>query len=145
MLLCNIQKQAIWQLGFILYTYTTMKKETNYNLFIGKTLDWTYVFLENAFKYDDWMKGLTGFELEFHTQEEADESLENLFDWEWFDFYIQYLQRTEDPNCTFYDRQDQVKSERDSDYERKGCFRLCKWKRMMGLRIHKLYLMMKNV
>jgi len=108
-----------------------MRDGTKYNLFIWKTIDWTYVFLGDAFKYTDdetkkvWLKGLTGFELEFHTQEDADESLENLFDGEWFDFYIQYLQRTEDPNCTYYDRQEQVKSERDSDYDESYCNEKC--------------------
>lgn len=102
-----------------------MKEEKKYNLFIGKTTDWTYLFLENAFKYSDWLKGLTGFELEFHTDEEAEKSLENLFDSEWFDFYIQYLQRTEDYNCTYYDRQEQVKSEQESDYDDSFCNMEC--------------------
>lgn len=68
-----------------------------------------------------WLKGLTGFELEFHTEEEAEESFENLFDWDWFDFYIDYLKNTNDWNCTYYDWQEMVKSEKDSDFDDSFC------------------------
>lgn len=110
-------KLYCYSLTFNPYQLLTMKEEIKYNLFIWKTKDWTYVFLEDAFKYESWLKGLTWFELEFHTDEDAEQSFEDLFDWEGFDFYIEYLKRTEDPNCTYYDRQEQVKSERDNDYD----------------------------
>lgn len=108
-----------------------MRNETNYNLFIGKTIDWTYVFLEDAFKYTDdetkkvWLKGLTGFELEFHTQEDVDESLENLFDGEWYDLYIQYLERERPNDVSYNDRCEMVRDERSNDYDDSFCNEKC--------------------
>lgn len=63
-----------------------MRDEKKRNLFIGKTTDGTYLFLEDAFKYLDdetkkvWLKGLTGFELEFLTQWDMDRRIDD-YDW----------------------------------------------------------------
>lgn len=108
-----------------------MRNETNYNLFIWKTIDWTYVFLEDAFKYTDdetkkvWLKGLTGFELEFHTQEEAEESLENLFDGDGYDFYLEYLKHNRPNDVSYDDWCDMVRDEKESDYDDSYCNKEC--------------------
>lgn len=54
-----------------------MKEEKKLNLLIGKTTDWDFVFLESAFKYEDWMKGLTFNIFKFHTEDEKDEAIQN--------------------------------------------------------------------
>lgn len=55
--------------------------ENKFNLFIGKSKDWEYIFLEEAFKYGrDWMKGLTWSTFEFLTQYDLDERIDN-YDW----------------------------------------------------------------
>ena len=52
-----------------------------YNLFIGKSKDWEYIFLEEAFKYGrDWMKGLTWSTFEFLTGWDLDERIDD-YDW----------------------------------------------------------------
>lgn len=104
-----------------------MKNETRYNLFIGKTIDWTYLFLEDSFEYIDeetkkvWLKGLTGFELEFHTEEEGEESLQELFDGEWYDFYLEYLKHNRPNDVSYNDRCDLVRDEKSNDYDDSFC------------------------
>lgn len=55
-------------------------------LFIWKTTDNTYLFLEEAFKYEDWMKWLTYAEFELLTEEQLEDRFDN-YDWE--DFWIE--------------------------------------------------------
>lgn len=99
-----------------------MRTEKTYNLFIWKTNDWTYLFLEDAFKHDDVnLQWLTGFELEFHTDDEAEQSLDDLFDGEGYDFYIQYLERNRPNDVSYNDRCDMVRDEKDSDYDDSFC------------------------
>ena len=95
-----------------------MRTEKTYNLFIWKTNDWTYLFLEDAFRYwDDWMHWLTGFEMEFHTDEEWEQSLDDLFDWDGYDFYLEYLKCNRPNDISYNDWCDMVRDEKDSDYD----------------------------
>lgn len=101
------------------------RKATNYDLFIGKTIDWTYMFLEEAFQYWDWLKWLTGYELEFHTEEESESSLEDFFDGEGYDFYIQYLEKERPNDVSYNDWCDMVRDEKSNDYDDSFCCEKC--------------------
>ena len=61
------------------------REETMYNIFIGKTKDNTYNFLEYSFKNSETFKWLTGYELEFLTEDELDDR--------WNDYDFDYLWR----------------------------------------------------
>ena len=83
-----------------------MRNAKEYNLFIGKTKDGTYLFLEESFSYDydNKFKGLTGYELEFHTEDESRESLEDfLMDGDSYDCYIEYLKRETSQDVSYDD------------------------------------------
>lgn len=78
-----------------------------YNLFIGKSNDWEYVFLEEAFKYGkDWMKGLTWSTFEFLTQWDLDKRIEDydwlelwkeaVYHWNYTDSYQDYVEEVKD-------------------------------------------------
>lgn len=55
--------------------------ENKFNLFIGKSKDWEYIFLDESFTYKDWMSGLTWTSFEFLTQYDLDRRIEE-YDWE---------------------------------------------------------------
>lgn len=54
-----------------------MREEKKLNLLIGKTTDWCFVFLESAFEYSDWIKGLSFNLFQFHTEEEKKQAVED--------------------------------------------------------------------
>lgn len=59
-----------------------MRYENKLNLFIGKSKDWEYIFLDEAFTYGNWwMSGLTWTTFEFLTQYDLDNRIEE-YDWE---------------------------------------------------------------
>lgn len=59
-----------------------MRYENKLNLFIGKSKDWEYIFLDEAFTYGKWwMSGLTWTTFEFLTQYDLDKRIED-YDWE---------------------------------------------------------------
>lgn len=101
-----------------------MRNAKEYNLFIGKTKDGTYLFLEESFSYDDdnKFKGLTGYELEFHTEDEGRESLEDfLMDGDSYDYYIEYLKRETPQDVSYDDWCDMVRDEKETDYDDSFC------------------------
>jgi len=83
-----------------------------YNLFIGKSNDWEYVFLEEAFKYGkDWMKGLTWNTFEFLTQWDLDKRID---DYDWLDLWKEAVYHW---NCTdsYQDWVEEVKDNWDAE------------------------------
>lgn len=58
-----------------------MRHENKFNLFIGKSKDWEYIFLDESFAYSDWMSGLTWTSFEFLTQYDLDKRIDD-YDWE---------------------------------------------------------------
>lgn len=87
-----------------------------YNLLIGKTKDWEYIFLEESFKYKDWMKGLTWNTFEFLTQWDLDRRIDN-YDWlelwkeavyhwnctQWYDDWVEEVKDNWDAENTVRD------------------------------------------
>lgn len=101
------------------------RQEKHYDLFIGKTIDWTYMFLEYAFKSGNF-KGLTGYELEFHTEEESESSLDEIFEnGDWYDLYIQYLERERPNDVSYNDWCDMVRDEQWNAYDDGFCCEKC--------------------
>lgn len=62
----------------------TDRKETTYNLFIWKSKDWEYIFLEDSYQYWDWTKWLTWNSFNFLTQSELDDRIE---EYDWYDYW----------------------------------------------------------
>lgn len=89
-----------------------MKFENKFNLFIGKSKDWEYIFLENAFCYKDWMSGLTGNSFEFHTEMQKNEMDDDyLYDSEWEYLFCEYIKNMHDYNTSFNDWVEMCKDE----------------------------------
>lgn len=85
-----------------------MRKETQKNLFLGKSLDGEFVFLDYAFEYEDWgMKGLVFSIFNFHTEEEKNQALED------YDFYDLWKEAVASDQTTqsLEDWTDEVKSD----------------------------------
>ena len=83
-----------------------------YNLFIGKSKDWEYIFLDEAFRYGkDWMKGLTWNTFEFLTQYDLDKCID---DYDWLELWKEAVYHW---NCTdgYEDWVDEVKSNWDAE------------------------------
>lgn len=57
------------------------RKEEELNLFIGKTKNNSYLFLNRTFEYDDWMKWLNYFEVGLYTERQLEDRFDN-YDWE---------------------------------------------------------------
>lgn len=99
----------------------TDREETKYNLFIGKSKDWEYIFLEEAFKYGrDWMKGLTWSSFEFLTQYELDKRID---DYDWLElwkeavYHWNYTNSYQDWKDEVLDNWDAEMTVRDNSYE----------------------------
>lgn len=88
-----------------------------YNLLIGKSKDWEYIFLEEAFSYGkDWLKGLTWNTFEFLTQWDLDRRIDN-YDWlelwkeavyhwnctQWYDDWVEEVKDNWDAENTVID------------------------------------------
>lgn len=94
-----------------------------YNLFIGKSKDGEYIFLEEAFRYGkqvwnmfkpdkDWMKGLTGNTFEFHTEMQKNEMDDDyLYDSDWEYLFCEYIKNMHDYNTSFNDWVEMCKDE----------------------------------
>lgn len=88
------------------------EERTAYNLFIGKTVDGYYLFLENAFKHSDDFKGLTWNEFEFLTEREKEERDDDYFycdEWEYL--FGEYIKYSHDYNTTFNEWVEMAKDE----------------------------------
>lgn len=70
------------------------EERTSYNLFIGKSNDGEYIFLEEAFKHWDWFKWLTWNTFEFLTQWDLDKRKE---DYDWLELWKEAVYHW---NCT---------------------------------------------
>ena len=91
-----------------------MDRETQtFNMFLGKTTDWEYVFLEDAFKYKDWMSWLTYNVFEFHTEREKDRDEDEYFfdndDCEYL--FWEYVKHSHDHDSSYNDWVEMVKDE----------------------------------
>lgn len=64
------------------------------NMFLGKTNSWEYVFIDEAFKYKDWMSWLTYSIFEFLTKDEIDKRID---DYDWIELWKDAVYRW---NCT---------------------------------------------
>lgn len=86
------------------------------NLFLGKTNDWEFVFLESAFKYEDWMSGLTYNVFEFKTEDDKDNDEESYFDdtSETEYMFCEYIKYSHDWNTSVNDWIEMVKDERQN-------------------------------
>lgn len=58
------------------------REEIKLNMFLWKTKEWEYVFIDSAFKYKDWMSWLTYHVFEFLTKYEIDKRIDD-YDWLW--------------------------------------------------------------
>lgn len=88
-----------------------MRHENKFNLFIGKSKDWEYIFLEESFMYKDWMSGLTWTLFEFLTQYELDKRID---DYDWLDLWKEAVYHW---NCTesYQDWKDEILDNWDAE------------------------------
>ena len=56
------------------------KERKDYNLLIGKDVHWDFVFLDDCFDHWDGFKGMTGTIVQFHTQDEWENELQDYID-----------------------------------------------------------------
>lgn len=97
------------------------KNLTTYNLFIWKSNDWEYIFLQEAFEYREWrLKWLNWTYFNFLTQSDLDDRIE---DYDWYELWKEAVQ-AEQTTSSFIDWEDEVKDcwdaewvARDSSYE----------------------------
>ena len=117
-----------------------------YNLFIGKSKDWEYIFLEEAFSYGkNWLSGLTWSVFEFLTQWDLDKRIDD-YDWmelrkdavyywnwtEWYNDWVEEIKDNWDAEMTvrddsYYNKQwlkdamDVARQNEEIDYEYSDC------------------------
>ena len=89
------------------------RKEIELNLFIGKTKNDEFVFLEKAFDNGSF-KGLCGNTFRFYTEFAKENMEEDYFygDDECIDFFCDYVKRTHDLDSSYNDWVEMVKDER---------------------------------
>lgn len=88
------------------------EERTSYNLFIGKSNDGEYIFLEEAFKHWDWFKWLTWNSFTFHTEMQKNEDDDNyLYDSDWEYLFWEYIKNMHDYNTSFNDWVEMCKDE----------------------------------
>lgn len=77
------------------------REEKQFNLFIGKTTDWEYVFLDSAF--NDWERsGITWHTFEFHTEfSKNNEEDSYLYSDDWEYLFCEYIKYSHDHDTTF--------------------------------------------
>ena len=88
------------------------REEKELNLFIGKTNDWEYVFVEKCFK--DWggWCWLTWNWFEFLTEMQKDERDDDyLYDGDWEYLFCEYIKYSHDHNTSFEDWVEMCKDE----------------------------------
>ena len=88
------------------------RKETALHLFIGKTKNEEYIFLDNAFDNGSF-KGLCGSGFRFYT-EFAKENMEEDYFYgsdDCIEFFCDYVKRMHDLDCSYNDWVDMVKDE----------------------------------
>lgn len=83
-----------------------------FNLFIWKSKDWEYIFLEEAFNHQDGMSGLTGNSFEFHTEMQKNEMDDDyLYDSDGEYLFCEYIKNMHDYNTSFNDWVEMCKDE----------------------------------
>lgn len=83
-----------------------------FNLFIWKSKDWEYIFLEESFNHKDGMSGLTGNSFEFHTEMQKNEMDDDyLYDSDWEYLFCEYIKNMHDYNTSFNDWVEMCKDE----------------------------------
>ena len=56
------------------------RQAEQYHIHIWKNKEWNYIFLDEAFKYDDWLQWLCWTAMQFHTEDEYEEAKQNYID-----------------------------------------------------------------
>lgn len=83
-----------------------------FNLFIWKSKDGEYIFLEESFNHKDWMSGLTGNSFEFHTEMQKNEMDDDyLYDSDGEYLFCEYIKNMHDYNTSFNDWVEMCKDE----------------------------------
>ena len=91
-----------------------MKYENRVNLFIGKSKDWEYIFLEKAFNDDGWFSWLTGNSFEFKTERQKERDEDNYFSSDNSDIeylFSEYIKWSHDWDTSLNEWIDMVKDE----------------------------------
>lgn len=89
-----------------------MKYENKLHLFIGKSKDWEYIFLEKAFNDDGWWSWLTGDSFDFHTEMQKEEDEDNyLYGSDWEYLFCEYIKYSHDHNTSFEEWVEMCKDE----------------------------------
>lgn len=56
------------------------RQAEQFHILIWKDREWDYIFLDEAFKYDDWLQWLCWTRMQFHTEDEYEEAKQNYID-----------------------------------------------------------------
>lgn len=88
------------------------------NMFLGKTNSWEYVFIDEEFKYKDWMYGLTYSVFQFATEDELEKLKEDYYSSDdAYDMFIEYIKYHKPRNMSYDDWSDMAMSESDYPFD----------------------------